>query len=118
MAEKIKVKHVTNSLYQMEKWCRYLRLALYKMDPAMLLSTGDDALPAGSGGLLYRPPYLAMGCPPPPTDHDPDCTCSDCCGDDKKHHGKGGGVGGGRGSGRGGGKGSGKGGPKKKAARK
>jgi len=114
MAEKIKIKHVTNSLYQMERWCRYLRLALYKMDPAMMLSTGDDdALPAGAGGTLYKPPYLAMGCPPAPPDHDPECTCSDCCDDDKKHHGKGHG----KGAGRGGGQGSGKG-PKKKAARK
>jgi len=84
MAERIRVKHITNSLYQMEQWCRYLRVVLYKMDPNTSVSTSDsiDIEPDGEGILVKRP-VLAMGCPPPV--REPDCPPDD----DDKDHGKG-----------------------------
>lgn len=104
MAEKIRVKHITNSLYQMEKWCRYLRVVLNKMDQNTLVSAADTIdLELGDDGGVFKRPVLAMGCPPPPQEHDPDCSCPDCC-DDEKHHGKGKHKGNGKGKGKGKGK--------------
>jgi hypothetical protein len=84
MAAKIQIKHITNSLYQMERWSRHLRMAMLQMDPNMLVSTDDELVPDPGGTKLRPPPILAMGCPPPP--HEPDCCCPECCHPDGHHH--------------------------------
>jgi hypothetical protein len=102
MAEKIRIKHLTNSLYQMERWSRFLRLALYKMDPETPVGDGDRKTYAAMG--IITPPPLADGCPPAMGDHPGDCCCPDCCAageGDGKEHGKGHGKGKGKGKGHG-----------------
>jgi hypothetical protein len=98
MAEKIRIEHITNSLQQMEKWSKFLRTALYKLDPQMVVAPTDSRQFAST---VLSPPPLADGCPPIQADdpEDPDCVCPECGHHHHHHHGHGKGKGKGKGSG-------------------
>jgi hypothetical protein len=90
MAEKIRIEHITNSLQQMERWSKFLRMALYKLDPKMPVSPTDSKQFAST---VLSPPPLADGCPPVQADEDPDCVCPECGHHHHHHHGHGKGKG-------------------------
>ena len=67
----VRVVHVTNSLYQIEKWCRALRVVLNDLDPNMVVHLGDRGYSAQE--WPDRRPKRIIGCPPPLPVDDSDC---------------------------------------------
>ena len=48
MAREIRIKHLTNSLYQVEHWLRKVRIALYNVDEDAVVSGGTFGGPERS----------------------------------------------------------------------
>ena len=63
----IRVKHIVNSLYQIEKWTRAVRSAVEQLDQEALVEA--DA----SAALFYSPQLRMQSCPPPRPVEESEC---------------------------------------------
>jgi hypothetical protein len=62
-AEKVRVKHVLNSLAQIEIWIKAIRSALSGLDEETVLPISEKAAEKWEGA--ESPIFLSKSCPPP-----------------------------------------------------